>query len=100
MTARLLDGGDDDVCGILTSGGTESIVLATKAHRDFYGQVTPRPGRPTPCRLTRRQHVRCSFTEAGGWKRCHPDLGLSCCCFRLSGYFLRALGYVAIGQYS
>ncbi|CAN0119796.1 unnamed protein product [Pylaiella littoralis] len=36
MTARLLDGGDDGVCGVLTSGGTESIILAAKAHRDFY----------------------------------------------------------------
>ncbi|CBJ31196.1 Pyridoxal-dependent decarboxylase [Ectocarpus siliculosus] len=36
MTARLLDGGDAGVCGVLTSGGTESIVLAAKAHRDFY----------------------------------------------------------------
>lgn len=39
MTARLLDGGDGGVCGVLTSGGTESILLATKAHRDFYRQV-------------------------------------------------------------
>lgn len=39
MTARLLDGGDDGVCGVLTSGGTESIVLAAKAHRDFYREV-------------------------------------------------------------
>lgn len=39
MTARLLDGGDAGVCGVLTSGGTESIVLATKAHRDFYREV-------------------------------------------------------------
>ncbi|CAM9320036.1 unnamed protein product, partial [Hapterophycus canaliculatus] len=38
MTARLLDGGDAGVCGVLTSGGTESIVLAVKAHRDFYGE--------------------------------------------------------------
>lgn len=40
MTARLLDGGDAGVCGVLTSGGTESIVLAAKAHRDFYREVT------------------------------------------------------------
>ncbi|CAM9967188.1 unnamed protein product [Scytosiphon promiscuus] len=38
MTARLLDAGDPGVCGVLTSGGTESIVLAAKAHRDFYGE--------------------------------------------------------------
>ena len=39
MTARLLDGGDEGVCGVLTSGGTESIVLAAKAHRDSYREV-------------------------------------------------------------
>lgn len=43
MTARLLDGGDAGVCGVLTSGGTESIILAAKAHRDFYRQVTGQP---------------------------------------------------------
>lgn len=32
--ANLMRGGDPDVCGSLTSGGTESIVLAAKAHRD------------------------------------------------------------------
>ncbi|CAM9576987.1 unnamed protein product, partial [Discosporangium mesarthrocarpum] len=38
MTARLLDGGNEHVCGALTSGGTESIVLAAKAHRDYYSK--------------------------------------------------------------
>lgn len=38
MTARLLDGDDDGVCGVLTSGGTESIILAARAHRDFHRQ--------------------------------------------------------------
>ncbi|KAJ8610493.1 hypothetical protein CTAYLR_007774 [Chrysophaeum taylorii] len=32
MTARLVGGAD--VCGTTSSGGTESIILATKAHRD------------------------------------------------------------------
>ncbi len=32
--ADLMRGGDDGVVGSLTSGGTESIVLAAKAHRD------------------------------------------------------------------
>lgn len=41
MTARLLDGGDDGVCGVLTSGGTESIILTVRAHRDFHRQVLP-----------------------------------------------------------
>eukprot|EP00499_Haloplacidia_sp_CaronLabIsolate_P012479 CAMPEP_0196779332 /NCGR_PEP_ID=MMETSP1104-20130614/6326_1 /TAXON_ID=33652 /ORGANISM="Cafeteria sp., Strain Caron Lab Isolate" /LENGTH=571 /DNA_ID=CAMNT_0042149511 /DNA_START=82 /DNA_END=1797 /DNA_ORIENTATION=+ len=33
MTASMLNGGDDRVCGLLTSGGTESIFLSCKAHR-------------------------------------------------------------------
>ncbi|KDO34178.1 hypothetical protein SPRG_01420 [Saprolegnia parasitica CBS 223.65] len=36
MTASLLNGGSADVVGSLTSGGTESIVLATKTHRDWF----------------------------------------------------------------
>jgi len=34
MTAALLHGGDD-VGGCTTSGGTESILMAMKAYRDF-----------------------------------------------------------------
>lgn len=36
MTAGLVNGGDKNVCGTLSSGGTESIFLATKTHREFY----------------------------------------------------------------
>ena len=36
MTAALVAGGCSSVCGCTTSGGTESILLAIKAHRDFY----------------------------------------------------------------
>ena len=35
MTANLLNGGDEGVCGCLSSGGTESIVLAVKTHREW-----------------------------------------------------------------
>lgn len=35
MTASLLNGGDQDVCGLITSGGTESIFMSVKAHRDW-----------------------------------------------------------------
>lgn len=35
MTASML-GNIDGVCGALTSGGTESILMACKAHRDYY----------------------------------------------------------------
>ncbi|TMW56404.1 hypothetical protein Poli38472_006414 [Pythium oligandrum] len=36
MTANMMSGGSDDVCGTLSSGGTESIFLATKTHREWY----------------------------------------------------------------
>lgn len=32
--------GDDDACGVITSGGTESIVLALKAYRDYARSVS------------------------------------------------------------
>lgn len=38
MTASLMSSGNDDVCGTLSSGGTESIFLATKTHREYYRQ--------------------------------------------------------------
>lgn len=37
MTANLLNGGDSEVCGAITSGGTESIVLSVRAHLQEYG---------------------------------------------------------------
>jgi sphinganine-1-phosphate aldolase len=36
MTAGLMNGGHPEVCGTLSSGGTESIFLATKTHREYY----------------------------------------------------------------
>lgn len=36
MTAALVNAGQTSVCGCTTSGGTESIILAIKAHRDYY----------------------------------------------------------------
>ena len=35
MTASMLNGGDAGVCGAMTSGGTESILMATKTHRQW-----------------------------------------------------------------
>lgn len=35
MTASFLNGGCDSVCGCITSGGTESILMAVKAHREW-----------------------------------------------------------------
>lgn len=34
MCLRLFHGDDDDACGVMTSGGTESILMACKAYRD------------------------------------------------------------------
>ena len=34
MTANMLGGGDQDICGTISSGGTESIMLAMKTYRD------------------------------------------------------------------
>ncbi|RLN36692.1 hypothetical protein BBJ28_00014216 [Nothophytophthora sp. Chile5] len=36
MTAGLVNGGHSEVCGTLSSGGTESIFLATKTHREYF----------------------------------------------------------------
>ena len=35
MTANML-GNVDGVCGVMTSGGTESILMGCKAHREYY----------------------------------------------------------------
>ena len=40
MTARLFHG-DDDTCGSMTSGGTESILMAMKAYRDRHQAAHP-----------------------------------------------------------
>lgn len=38
MTSNLLNGGDTNVVGSMTSGGTESIIMAVRAHLKFYGK--------------------------------------------------------------
>ncbi len=35
MTANLVNGGELSVCGAITSGGTESIIMSVKAHRTW-----------------------------------------------------------------
>jgi len=40
MTVTMMKG-DTEACGALTSGGTESILMAVKAHRDFYKKANP-----------------------------------------------------------
>jgi len=41
MAADLLGGGDPEVCGTMTSGGTESILMATKTYRDWARVAKP-----------------------------------------------------------
>ena len=36
MTASLVKGDCNTICGSISSGGTESIILAIKSHRDYY----------------------------------------------------------------
>ena len=45
MTSWMLHG-DDDVVGSLTSGGTESILMAMKAYRDRAAKLFPHIKRP------------------------------------------------------
>jgi sphinganine-1-phosphate aldolase len=45
ICAKLLNGGQD-VAGTMTSGGTESILLAVKAHRDWFHSRHPQIRRP------------------------------------------------------
>jgi len=40
MTVSMMNG-DEEACGALTSGGTESILMAVKAHRDYYKKQNP-----------------------------------------------------------
>jgi glutamate/tyrosine decarboxylase-like PLP-dependent enzyme len=61
MTASLVRGSCSTVCGSTTSGGTESIILAIKAHRDLYRE---RYG------ITRPEVVCCSSAHAAVDKGC------------------------------
>ena len=45
MTGAML-GGDDEVIGSMTSGGTESILMAVKAHRQWFRAERPEITRP------------------------------------------------------
>jgi glutamate/tyrosine decarboxylase-like PLP-dependent enzyme len=61
MTASLLNGGNTNVCGCVSSGGTESIFLAVKAHWQFFGR---RRGIRHP------EVVSCQTAHAGLDKAC------------------------------
>ena len=61
MTAGLLNGGDDNVVGATSSGGTESIVLAMRSAKEYLGR---RRG------ITRPEIIACSTAHAGLDKAC------------------------------
>lgn len=61
MTSSLVKGGVDTVCGCTTSGGTESIILAIKTHRDYYRQVHG---------ITKPEMVACVSAHAAVNKAC------------------------------
>eukprot|EP01094_Clydonella_sp_ATCC50884_P026196 TRINITY_DN710_c0_g1_i1.p1 TRINITY_DN710_c0_g1~~TRINITY_DN710_c0_g1_i1.p1 ORF type:complete len:543 (+),score=218.16 TRINITY_DN710_c0_g1_i1:197-1630(+) len=62
MTASFLNGGDEGVCGAVTSGGTESILMAVKAHRDFYRRTKG---------ITRPELIMPNSAHAAFDKACH-----------------------------
>lgn len=61
MTASLMNGGHDDVCGSVSSGGTESIFLATKTHREWYR---------TKYNITKPEIIACVTAHAAIDKAC------------------------------
>jgi glutamate/tyrosine decarboxylase-like PLP-dependent enzyme len=63
MTAHLLHG-DDDVGGVVTSGGTESIMLAVKAHRDRHAVDRPQMVLPTTAHAAFDKAAHCFGIEA------------------------------------
>eukprot|EP00605_Chrysophyceae_sp_TOSAG23-4_P001438 GSChrysophyteH1.ASY1.ANO1.1566.1 assembled CDS len=52
---------NSDVCGCTTSGGTESIILAIKAHRDYYRDVKG---------ITKPEMIACTSAHAAVNKAC------------------------------
>jgi glutamate/tyrosine decarboxylase-like PLP-dependent enzyme len=63
MTADMLGGGDD-VAGVVSSGGTESIMLAVKAHRDRAGVERPQMVLPTTAHAAFDKAADCFGIEA------------------------------------
>ena len=66
MTADLLGAGRtaDEICGVVSSGGTESIMLAVKAHRDRAGRDRPQMVLPTTAHAAFDKAAHCFGVEA------------------------------------
>jgi sphinganine-1-phosphate aldolase len=63
MTARMLGGGEE-VGGVVSSGGTESIMLAVKAHRDRAGIERPQMVLPETAHAAFDKASQCLGVEA------------------------------------
>jgi glutamate/tyrosine decarboxylase-like PLP-dependent enzyme len=63
MTAHML-GGDEEVGGVVSSGGTESIMLAVKAHRDRAGVERPQMVLPETAHAAFDKASHCLGVEA------------------------------------
>jgi glutamate/tyrosine decarboxylase-like PLP-dependent enzyme len=66
MTAELLGAGrtDDEIAGVVSSGGTESIMLAVKAHRDKAAVEHPQMVLPTTAHAAFDKAAHCLGVEA------------------------------------
>ena len=62
MTANMLNG-NNSVCGCMTSGGTESIILAVKAARDFFLSKHPNRHPEMVCSYT----IHAAFIKAANY---------------------------------
>lgn len=83
MTANLLNGGDQNVVGTMTSGGTESIIMAVRAHLEYYGN---KRGIEYPCIIS-------STTAHAGLNKGCEMFGISLIqidCGDKDGYVLKA----------
>ena len=74
MTASMLNGGDDGVVGCMTSGGTESILMAVKAHREWGLRE----------RGITEYVAACSVVVGGGGSGCCCCCCCCCCCLWLA----------------
>jgi glutamate/tyrosine decarboxylase-like PLP-dependent enzyme len=66
MTADLLGAAhtEDDIVGVVSSGGTESVMLAVKAHRDHRGVERPQMVLPTTAHAAFDKAAHCFGVEA------------------------------------
>eukprot|EP01052_Picozoa_sp_SAG31_P027024 SAG31_NODE_2494_length_5609_cov_3.188748_4_plen_297_part_00 len=74
MTASLVNGGDEAVVGSITSGGTESVLMAAKTHRQW-AEVEKGITQPEVCRHADPCQQACSASRLHG---CCEDHAVAC----------------------